>query len=354
MIKKYILAFLLLELFFSYAPVYAQSVNNGLTYDYSQAGVSAQIEKYLCAPTTVNQSQTSNTNSMFTGMTETQKQAALNNANAGDLYRCINQLYKLAIVVASVVGVFFIVIAGYIYMSANGEAESVTKAKNILETTIVSLVILLAGYVLLKAINPDLIQFQPIQPPSVVPATSTPTTSGINPEQGAVPGDVIVAAKTLLSLNGSKLSIADSGCDCPNNCAINTLQSLAAGKQAQVDGPNSICAAGYTTVSTQMLAALVTIAVNGSNFTISSITGGHHSNPSDPHYQGRAVDLIPNPRDAATQHALVTGLQNYSASVIAIECVYSGSSVYWPIPAQASADDNRCIGKSNYHIHAQW
>jgi hypothetical protein len=176
-IKKYILGFLLLELLFAYTSAYAQ---NNTSYDYSQGGtnpVSSQIEKYLCAPSPVITSQTSNTNTMFAGMQITQQQAAANNANGGDLYRCINQLYKFAIVVASVGGVLFIVIAGYIYMSANGEAESVTKAKNILETTITAIVILLAGYVLLKAINPDLIQFQPIQPPSVVP-TSTLVSGG--------------------------------------------------------------------------------------------------------------------------------------------------------------------------------
>ena len=57
-----------------------------------------------------------------------------------------------------------LVIAGYIYMAADGNEEAVTKAKDIITTTIASLVILAAGYILLKFLNPDLVKFQPIQP----------------------------------------------------------------------------------------------------------------------------------------------------------------------------------------------
>lgn len=161
-IKKYFFIFLLLEIFFSYAPAFAQA---NPTYDYSKAGVSDQIKKYLCSPDAEGAS------------------------GSGILYQCINQLYKFAIVLASVVGVFFIVIAGYVYMSSDGNTEAVDKAKSILETTIVSLVILLAGFILLKAINPDLIEFKSVQPPAVtgielgttgVPAGTSGLPSNLN------------------------------------------------------------------------------------------------------------------------------------------------------------------------------
>ena len=42
-----------------------------------------------------------------------------------------------------------LVIAGYIYMAADGNEEAVTKAKDIITTIIASLVILAAGYLLL-------------------------------------------------------------------------------------------------------------------------------------------------------------------------------------------------------------
>jgi hypothetical protein len=115
----------------------------GSTY----SGPEAQIKQFLCTPSDAS----------------TNKDKASN-----DLYNCINRIYRFALVTASFFAVFMIVLAGWVYMSAEGNEESVTKAKDILVTSIASIVILSSGYVLLKFINPDLIQFQPIQPPSVV------------------------------------------------------------------------------------------------------------------------------------------------------------------------------------------
>ena len=149
-IKKYFLALLLLELIFAYAPVYAQT-----TPQYN-SGVDTQIAKYLCTPNSPNVGTNPN----------------------GVLFSCINQIYKFAIVVAAVVGVFYIVVAGYIYMSADGSQESVDKAKDMLVSTLTALVILFGGYVILAAINPDLVKFNSIQTPNVtlsIPSTTPPT-----------------------------------------------------------------------------------------------------------------------------------------------------------------------------------
>jgi hypothetical protein len=159
-LKKLFLIFLLTELLFAYAPAFAQTPAPSSYY----TGVSGEIEKYLCNPTS---------------------------GGTGILYQCINQIYKFAIVTASIMGVFFIVIAGYVYMSAEGNKESVDKAKDILVSTITSLVILLAGYVLLNALNPDLIQFHgnTLQPVNFTsPPTTTTGTGGAtsNPNKSSV------------------------------------------------------------------------------------------------------------------------------------------------------------------------
>jgi hypothetical protein len=162
--KKILYIFLLIQLLFSYSPAYAQTSG----YNYASSGVDKQIRDYLCTPETVPESQTSILNGLGSGPTTFQAGAAQNNNNSGILFKCINQIYKFAIVLASVIGVFFIVIAGYLYMSSGGDSESVSKAKDILVTTISGIVILLVGYILLKALNPDLIEFHSIQPPTVV------------------------------------------------------------------------------------------------------------------------------------------------------------------------------------------
>ena len=170
-IKKFFLAYLLVYLFFAHSAVFA-ATSTLPTY----SGVSGQIEQYLCSPT----------------------DATASAANK-DLYKCINQLYKFCIALGGTIAIFFIVVAGYIYMSSDGNQESVDKAKDILVSSITAMVILLGGYVLLKAINPDLIEFKSIQPPSVdlntsgwniappvyiPPGTGTTTPGGTGPTNG--------------------------------------------------------------------------------------------------------------------------------------------------------------------------
>jgi hypothetical protein len=135
------LSLLLANVLFSFSPrlAYAQ------TKQYS--GVQEQITQFLCTPTDA----------------KTNPEAV-----KGDLYNCINKIYRFALVLAAVFGVFMVVIAGYVYMAAEGNQESVEKAKSMLVSSVASIVILSSGYILLKFLNPDLIKFQPIQPPSVV------------------------------------------------------------------------------------------------------------------------------------------------------------------------------------------
>lgn len=142
-----ILSLLLANLAMAYnlQPAYAQTPAPAHAQKYH--GVQQQITDFLCTPTDA---------------------AKDPEAAKGDLYNCINKIYRFALVLASVFAVFFIVIGGFIYISAEGNQESVDKAKSILLSSITSLVILFGGYVLLKYLNPDLIKFQPIQPPSVV------------------------------------------------------------------------------------------------------------------------------------------------------------------------------------------
>ncbi len=302
--KKYFLIFLLLELFFSYAPAYAQTASG--TADYTNSGVEAQIRKYLCAPSAVNQSQTDYTSGALNGTSDSivgqaglQQYASTNNNNGNDLFLCINQLYKVAIVIASVVGVLMIVIAGYYYISSDGNQESVDKAKNIIQTTIASLVILFAGYLLLKGINPDLIQFHSITPPSVSLqiATSTPysnvaTTTGPG---ATVSGNAQQIAQQILSSSNITLASVHSSGIADNANALQNIKDTAAGKPASRS--NYQGAPGDTvTLNENMLKAILTMGQQY-KFSISEIAGGSHAadnaNPASAagHYGGNSFDI---------------------------------------------------------------
>ncbi len=138
---------------------YAQT-NTPIVY----GGVEQSIKDYLCAPTDASKSAVTTT---YFGTNISNNPTLQNNAAGNDLFNCINKLYRFAIAAGSVVSIMFIVIAGYLYMNSAGNQESVDKAKSIFESSIVSMVILFGGYILLRAINPDLLQFQTVTPPSV-------------------------------------------------------------------------------------------------------------------------------------------------------------------------------------------
>ncbi len=172
---------------------YAQnspSVTNPPVY----SGVSSQIEQYLCAPT---------------------------NTVGTDLFTCINKLYRFAIAAGSVVAILFIVIAGYRYMASDGNQETIDNAKSMFISSITAMVILFGGYVLLRALNPDLLRFQSIQPPSVVvtPGVTTPTTGA--PAAG---GAATVNAAICQAPSG--LSCTNSACDQYNNAITAAAQKV--------------------------------------------------------------------------------------------------------------------------------
>jgi hypothetical protein len=160
---------------------YGQSAASTTAY----SGVSGTIEKYLCAPTEAPEDK-GETDAYWGKSTAAEKNTAQN-----DLYNCINRIYKFAIAIGSAAGVMMIVVAGYMYMSSDGNQESVDKAKSILVSSITAMIILLSGYILLRFINPDLTRFKSIQPPSIkmevatiTPATLPPVPPGSLAEAG--------------------------------------------------------------------------------------------------------------------------------------------------------------------------
>lgn len=84
-------------------------------------------------------------------------------ADGKDLERCINKMYRFGISFGGIALVFFLVFAGYMYIM--GGESGKTKAKGIVQNSLVGMAILLGAYILLGFINPNLLIFKPIQPP---------------------------------------------------------------------------------------------------------------------------------------------------------------------------------------------
>ncbi len=92
-----------------------------------------------------------------------QDTAAPNN----DLYNCINRLYKYALVISSIAGVFMIMLGGYMYIFSGGNDKKVSTAKSFITTSLLGIAVLLTGFLLLKQINPSLTTVKSITPQQI-------------------------------------------------------------------------------------------------------------------------------------------------------------------------------------------
>lgn len=122
----------------------AQSLPDPINTNRSQSelpqynrGVDKTIAEYLCVPSDDN----------------------LGTA----LYDCLGRVYRFGVVAGALTLVFFVVWAGYLYITG-GETGKM-KGKSMIINCVVGMLLLLGSYTLLRFLNPDLVLFKPIQPP---------------------------------------------------------------------------------------------------------------------------------------------------------------------------------------------
>ena len=136
----------------------ASQIPGGLKPDTSGAinvpqydkGVDASIAQYLCVPESVDE--------------------------GAALFQCISKVYRFGIAFGAIALVFFIVLAGYLYM-AGGEASK-EKGKTIFTTALTGMIIMLSSFVLLNFLNPSLTLIRPIQAP-IFSAVDLPSCESI-------------------------------------------------------------------------------------------------------------------------------------------------------------------------------
>lgn len=102
-----------------------------------------------------------------------------------DLYICINKFYRFSVALVSIGAVFMITVAGYLYIGSDGSEEQVSKAKEILVSSIASIIILFISFIFLREINPDLVAFRIIQPISVTGTPGSFTSDGLPRTSGS-------------------------------------------------------------------------------------------------------------------------------------------------------------------------
>ena len=94
-----------------------------------------------------------------------------NTATTLDIGAYLNVLYTYALGIAGVIAVVMIMVGGvqYILGSASG-SESISKGKERIRNAIVGLVLLLAAYLVLATVNPNLVEFKTLRLPKPKPS----------------------------------------------------------------------------------------------------------------------------------------------------------------------------------------
>lgn len=98
------------------------------------------------------------------------------------LGQCVRQLYNFALGISGLIAMGVLVAAGYYYMTAGGDGEQVSHAKEMIGGAISGIIILATAYIILMFLDPRLVNIRnnptiPSLPSQSTPA-STPATGG--------------------------------------------------------------------------------------------------------------------------------------------------------------------------------
>lgn len=104
-------------------------------------------------------------------------------SRTGSIAKCVKGIYLMSLGLGALIALLMIVLSGYRYMTASGNAQQVENAKGAFTDAFIGLIIIFVAFILLYIINPDLTKFKDLSLPKIpAPITSSTGTGG----QGAV------------------------------------------------------------------------------------------------------------------------------------------------------------------------
>ncbi|MFA4817775.1 MAG: hypothetical protein WC608_03610 [Parcubacteria group bacterium] len=98
-------------------------------------------------------------------------------SQAIDFYTYVSAIYKFGIWAVGIVALFMLVFGGYTYITSAGNNSSMETAKKIITDAIVGVIMALTAYLLLFAINPDLVKMKKLAPVAGISGTGTGATT---------------------------------------------------------------------------------------------------------------------------------------------------------------------------------
>lgn len=164
-----------------------------------------------------------------------------------DIRDYLKNLYTFGVGAAGILAVIMIILGGFIWLTAGGNAERVTTAKNYIQGALIGLVIALGSYTLLRIINPSLVYIVPLRVPVVKQAylgNSCPIeipegqvafqyTNNVLGTSKMEPGDLLEC--------GNKYALATEGSEASTDCnGLYCVEPLACLPTGAVDSNNNV------------------------------------------------------------------------------------------------------------------
>lgn len=258
----------------------------------------------------------------------------------------VKRIYNYALGIIAVFALGAIVYGSVLWIISAGSPGKLEDAKSWILGAIVGIVLMFGAVLLFREINPNLPELvEPELPPVTTP---TPDYSlPPMPEYTALYGTSTPSAMALRLLDQLKSAgiHLSRNADCaPGSDARSVLSDLANGRAVLVCSKGctktSGCERRNLDVDANLLYDTGNISAGVSRLTVTSVTGGNHSENSL-HYQGKAVDVVPTSNKAADWDRVV---EAYNSSGLYATCDLNGTFY------------SKCgsiVGKPGAHIHVQ-
>jgi hypothetical protein len=257
-----------------------------------------------------------------------------------DVFDCVNQLYKYALIISSIGAVITIMIAGYMYIFSGGSDKRVGTAKTLITSSLLGIAVLLSGFLLLKQINPNILTIGNITPNQLAQRDWTEVEDGGEVPPGLPPVTGVTVptgtAQELASqiLNNNRITLLGDSAD-PRSSARQNIIDTSNGQPAYTSTRGEGRGA-QTPLDARMLAAILAMA-QISPIQVNYIAGGNHSDTSK-HYRGKGFDIQADPKNPGLNKALQDACRAAGATEI----------LGPPGTGYKTAEDH------NTHIHCGW
>lgn len=294
----------------------------------------------------------------------------------------ISQIYLYALSIAGVLAIVMIIYGGISYALDPGNASKQNEAKDIMQSAIWGILLLAGAYIILKTINPDLVQLRelPLENITLTQLDITTPDTDTN-DTGSHAGGTSVGCTTSNVDSTSNAKLASDllalnpdfsgSTKCPSgSLPKQNVQNVKDGKLPLVCNDLKCgCATGGTggdvTLCPDLLRGLTKAQTEANagtlpKFTIRSLTGDTHDHNST-HYQGRGADVTIAGDRTAWFNAL-KGFSKYASASLEYKPASGGKAQFIKLSGSSSdlvkvvssvdgLSPAWCQGCSNQHLH---